>query len=204
METKRLFQKINEIEMPEDMEKRIIDNCYDKMEESIMSKDKKNKIFKKPMVAVASIMACLCLVGLPVLAAIGKQEGFFKDIIRWDGAVIGTSYEQATDEIIVSVISTSGELAVLVEMVNPNIAPYMTFEALGIEDYGIVDANGRVVIEGNATEAAEIVEGKASIAISISELPQGDYKLVVNRFVGSAKADQPLALNGTWECEFSR
>lgn len=203
METKKLSQKINEIEMSEEMKKRIINNCYRKMEEDIMSKET-NKIFKNPMVAVASMALCFCLAGIATLAATGKLEGFFKDITSWDGAAIGTSYEQATDEIDLSVISVSDELTVMAEMVNPNMAPYMVFETFGIEDYEIVDANGKVVVEGDATDLAEIVEGKTTIVIPISDLSGGDYKLVVSGFVGSAKADQPLVLSGTWECEFTR
>ncbi len=148
--------------------------------------------------------ACFCLVGITTLAATGNLEGFFKDITRWDGAVVGTSYEQATDEINLSVISVSDELTVMAEMVNPNIVPYMTFETFGIEDYKIVDVNGRVLVEGGATDFAEIEEGKTMIVIPISELPSGDYTLVVSGFVGSAKADQPMVLNGIWKCDFTR
>mgnify|MGYP003291961047 CR=1 FL=1 len=82
--------------------------------------------------------------------------------------------------------------------------PYRAFETLGIEEYEIVDENGKVVIEGGRTEFVEIMEGKVTIAISISELPGGSYRLVVRGFVGGSKADQPLVLDGDWECKFKR
>ena len=56
-------------------------------------------------------------------------------------------------------------------------------------------------MKGTKTDFAEIIEGKTEIVISISGLSSGNYKLVVSGFVGSAKADQPLVLNGTWESE---
>ena len=93
---------------------------------------------------------------------------------------------------------------VTAEFVNPDIAPYFTFENFGIEDYEIIDADGNVVVEDEKTELVEIVEGKIIFEIPVSGLGAGNYKLVVNRFVGSAKADQPLVLSGTWECEFER
>ena len=195
-----LSQEIQKIKMPEEMKKRIIRNCYNKMEEKTM---RKNKIFQKPMVTVASMVICFCLVGATaVFAAPGKLEGFFKDIVKWDGAVIGTSYEQATDEIKMSAIATPDELVVTAEFVKAEMVPYKVFEAFGINAYKIVDMDGIAVIEGDATELAEIVEGKASIVITISNLVNGEYTLVISEFVGSAKADQPMVLSGNWECEF--
>ena len=41
------------------------------------------------------------------------------------------------------------------------------------------------------------------IGISVPELDAGDYILKIDSFIGSAKADQPLPINGPWECEFS-
>ena len=205
MEIRELSQKVREIEMSQEMKERIMKNCQNELEKN--RKSLNYRVFRKPVAAAVSMFLCSCLVGVTALAATdttGKLQGFFKDIIRWDGAVTGTSYEQATDEINMSVISVSDELAVMVEMVNPNIIPYKVFETFGIEDYEIVDENGKVVIEGDTTEFAKIVAGKTTIVIPISELTGGDYKLVVSGFVGSAKADQPMVLNGTLKCEFTR
>lgn len=204
MNMKKLSQEVKEIEMSQDMKERIMNHCYHKMEEEQMSKNKTNKRFQKPMVAVASLAACFCLVGITTLAATGKLEGYFKDITRWDGAVVGTSYEQASDEIQLSVISVSDELTVSAEFVNPNVAPYKYFEAFGIEEYEIVTVDEKVVVKGETTDFAAPTDGKITITIPLSELPGGEYKLVVNSFVGSKKADQPLVLHGTWVCEFNR
>lgn len=202
MDKNKLVKKVKEIEMSKDMQQRIIENCYAEMEGKNMNITK--KIFKKPMAVAASFVLCLCLAGVTSLAATGKLQGFFKDITRWDGAVIGTSYEQATDEINLSVTLVSNELTVNAEMVNPNIAPYNVFQSLGINNYKILDSDGNTVVEDAATEVTEIVEGKATFVIPVSDIASGNYTLVVNEFVGSAKAEQPLVLHGTWECKFTR
>jgi len=204
LEMQQLSQEVTKIQMPKEMEERIVRSCYEKMEEADMRKDKSSKRVMKPLAAVATMVICVGLVGVTALATSGKLQGFFKDITRWDGAVVGTSYEQATDEIQLSVIGESDKLIVTAEFVNRDIAPYFTFENFGIENYELVDANGNVVVEDAKTELVEIVEGKTTFEIPVSGLGGGNFKLVVSSFVGSAKADQPLVMSGNWECEFER
>ena len=202
METKLLSEQLNKIEMPKEMQERIIKNCYQKMEEQNMSKNTTKHFFKKPMAAVASLALCLCLTGVTALASAGKLEGFFRDITNWNGAVIGTTYEQATDEVALNIIEADENLSVEIIFLNPQIAPYFTFDTFGIESYQIVDAGGNVVMKGDAPEMAEIVADKVTVTLPLDSLSAGSYKLVVNKLVGSSKADQPLVLNGAWECEF--
>lgn len=205
MEKNLLVETIKEIELSEDRKERIIKKCYEKMEESVMSKNVQvRNCFKRPMVAVATFAICLCLTGVTALAATGKLQGFFKDIVRWDGAVIGTTYEQATEEMELRASVVSDSLVVEMIMANPNTVPYMTLETLGIGQYKIVDGNGNTIVEKGVTESAEITDGRANVAISLSEMASGEYKLIVNTLVGGAKADQPLAISGNWECEFKK
>ena len=140
MESKMLAEKIREIEMPEDMQARIMKKCRN-MEDEDMSKNTKHT-FKRPMVAVASLALCFCLTGVTALAATGKLQGFFRDITGWNGAVIGTAYEQATEEIELTVAHVSDNLTVAINMVNPDVAPYRFLETFGLESYRIVDRNG--------------------------------------------------------------
>ena len=151
---------------------------------------------------MASLVLCLGLTGVTALATAGKLEGYFKDIIRIDGAVIGTSYEQATDEIELKVIDVSNELTVEVTMLNPKTVPYSTFELFGIEKYKIVNMDNKVIVEGVTTEMVEIVGDKVNVNISLENIAGGEYKLMVSELVGSSKADQPLVMSGEWECEF--
>lgn len=202
METKKLVKKLNEIQMPKEMQERIIRNCYIEMEEKNMSNNRTKKFFKKPVAIVASLTICVCLAGVTSLAATGKLEGFFKDIVRFDGAVTGTSYEQATEEVELKIVDVTEELTVEVTMINPQVAPYSTFEVFGIENYKIVDMNDNVIMEGTTTEMTEVVNGKVNVNISLENITSGEYKLIVSKLVGSAKADQPLVVSGVWECEF--
>lgn len=212
MEKNLLAETVKKIELSEDRKERIIKNCYEKMEESVVSKNVQVKnatkrettrnCFKRPMVAVASLAICLCLTGVTALASTGKLQGFFKDIVRWDGAVTGTTYEQATEEVELYASVVSDVLAVEMIMINPNTVPYSTLETLGIGQYKIVDGNGNTIVEKGVTENAEVTDGKANVAISLSEMASGKYKLMVNTLVGGAKAEQPLAISGNWECEF--
>ena len=51
---------------------------------------------------------------------------------------------------------------------------------------------------------AEVVDGKATIKLSLDRLPRGSYKLLISEMISEKKADQPLTLSGNWECEFVR
>ena len=118
MEKNELEKKVKEIKMPKEMQERIIRTCYKEMEENTMK-----KCFKKPMVAVATVALGLCLTGITALASTGKLEGFFKDIIRWDGAVIGTSYEQATEEVELNIVDVAQQLTVELTILHSDVAP---------------------------------------------------------------------------------
>ena len=199
MDKKKFVNKIKEIEMPKDMQQRIIEKCYIETE-----KKKMNKMFKKPMVAVASFALCVCLMGVTALAASGKLEGYFRDIKRWDGAVIGTAYEQATDEVELNIVEVSDKLVVEITMVKPNEAPYSFFEMFGIKKYKIVDTNGNVIVENENLEMSAIANNKVLVNVPLDGVANGEYRLIVSELVGSSKAEQPLGLTGTWECSFRR
>lgn len=199
MEIKMLAEKVNKIKMPKEMQERIMRNCCNETEEKNMSK----RVWKPAMVA-ASLILCLCLTGVTGLAATGKLRGFFRDITGWNGAIIGTAYEQATEEIQLSVMEVSEELKVAATMVNPKMAPYAYFETFGIESYEIVDKDGKVIVKGEATGMAAVVAGKVMVSIPLDNVPKGEYKLLVSEMVGSSKADQPLVVSGVWECGFTK
>ena len=204
MMSKELKEKVKEIEMPDEMRARIIRNCYLKMEEQNMREHKKYTLFRKPMVAVASLALCICLTGISAMAATGKLQGFFKDITGWNGAVIGTSYEQATEEMEVKVIESTEGLAVEVTFLTPDNAPYLELEQMGIRAAQIVGMDGKIIVKDITSEPAEVQDGKVSIQISLENISSGNYTLQISELVGSKKADQPLVLYGNWVCEFVR
>ena len=201
-----LAEKVKEINMPDEMQERIISRCYEKtnlkMEKKTMKKT--NTFLKKPMAVAASLVLCLCITGVTALAASGQLKGFFKDIKNWQGAVTGTAYEQATDELHVAILDVAEEINISVTMVNPKVAPYFAIQELGVECYEILDASGNVVLKGEPTAMAQVVDGQTTILVPAKEVGAGTFKLVIHTFVGGAKAEQPLPISGTWECEFFR
>ena len=157
---------------------------------------------RKPVAVMAALAICLTL-SVTVLATTGIGRGFFRDITNWQGAIVGTSYEQATDEISMCVAVSGNELTVLATFSIPQEFPYREAEKLGIAAYRIVDANGRAVKEG-AAEATKVVNGQAAILIPMEGIDSGDYNLIVTAFVAEKKAEQPLNLNGYWACAFTK
>ena len=206
MEFESLKSAAQEITMPEEMKCRIAHNCKQietTMEEHNMNNRKNTSFFRKPAAVFAALAVCLSL-SVTALAATGVLQGFFRDITNHSGAIVGTSYEQATDEIDMNVTVDRDELTVLATFVDPNMFPYRESQLLGIADYRIMDAEGNVVQEGATDKFTPVANGQASIVLELNELATGSYKLIVTAFVSEKKADQPLNISGTWECEFSK
>ena len=163
-------------------------------------KKKTNSWFRKPAAAVAVMAICLCCT---LGAAAAGASGYFEDVFGRNGAVVGTRYEQATDEIAVNVVPGENEVFVEAVFRKPEAFPYRELETLGIDTYRIVDMEGNVVMEGEQTEMLPIVNGEVKFQIPLEDLPGGEYKLVVDAFVGDKKAEQPLPISGIWACEFT-
>ena len=68
------------------------------MEERTMSKPKFT--IQRTMAIAAVLTLCLVIVCMSPLAS--SIRGFFRDIVLFDGAITGTQYENATNEIIVN------------------------------------------------------------------------------------------------------
>lgn len=202
MEYEKLKTAAETITMPDEMKQRIVRNCKTQMIDSGKETVMKHKSFRKPAAAVAVLAICLSL-AVAVMAASGARKGFFRDVKDWRGAVVGTSYEQASDEIRMNVTVNGEELMVLASFVDPQMAPYRYAQWLGIAEYEIVGANGKTVQKG-AAESTEVISGHAAIPIYLENLESGSYKLVVTAFVEEAKAEQPLPLHGHWEAEFTK
>ena len=200
MDFGNLKTSIEKIEMSDEMQARIIKNCrlsatY-KTEEFTMKKRNTNW-FMKP-IAIAAVLT-LCMVA----AGAASHFGMFKDITNWSGAVTGTEYVQATDDIQLNVSAAEDNLAVTVTLLTPDTLPYSELETMGIGSYKIVDQNGNVVFNGENSDFSLIVDGKVNISISLNGIENGSYKLVVDTFSGAKKADNILRISGSWECEFT-
>ena len=206
MDYEKLKSAAETITMPEEVKRRIVRNCKTQISNSrkeiTMKTNKNNSFIRKPAAVFVAVALCLSL-SVTAVAASGVLKGCFRDIMNWQGAIVDTSYEQATDEIRMEVTANEKELTALVTFVDPQMIPYKHAEKLGIAAYRIVDANGKVVAEG-AAESTEIVNGQAAVNIKLDGIDSGSYKLIVTAFVSEKKADQPLNISGAWECAFTK
>lgn len=193
METEKMKNAVNKIKMTDEMRERIVSGAVRAAEEPI-----KRTVRFRPALIAAAIL-CLCITG----AFAAGRMGFFRDVKDWRGAVVGTVYEDATEEIAATAEASDGRLTVTVVFAEPDKAPYSEFDSLGIESFRIVDAKGRIVTEGGPVAGGEVTGGGAEISIPIDGLAGGEYKLIIDAFTGEAKADQPLPVYGKWECEFT-
>ena len=206
MDYEKVKSAAETITMPEEVKRRIVRNCKTQIlnsrKEIVMKTNKNNTFIRKPAAVFVAVALCLSL-SVTALAATGILKGHFKDIANWQGAVVGTSYEQATDEINVNATANGEKLIVQATFADPQMFPYRETEKLGIAAYKIVDVNGNVVKEGVA-ESTEVANGQATINIQLNDIDSGSYKLIVTAFVSEKKADQPLNINGSWECAFTK
>lgn len=177
-----LQKNVQAIQMPEATRRRLMD--------SVPSKRRRIS-----PAAVAAVLA-LCLM-LPVGAFAAGKAGIFRDVKRWDGAVVGTAYENATDEIDVSASVKDSRILVTVTLLKPEEAPYPYIEELSIGEYQILDTKGKVITEG-AAQAVPLTNGQA-----VFSLPTADAQsLRITEFTANAKAEQPLPIYGNWEWHF--
>lgn len=177
-----------------------------KVEGKNMSKPK-NIIWLKRASTIAAVVT-ICAV---TVVSAGAIKGMFKDVKRWDGAVVGTEYVNATNDIEMNIFETNDEYISLdINFENPNEAPFAFIQEVAITDYKILDNNDKEVLEVNST-VENGIKGKVENGRILVKLPTNDelnsnqdYKLVINTVYGLAKAEQPLKITGTWECEFTR
>ena len=197
MEMQKLKTAMESIEMPAPMQERIRNNCLTEMEEYPM-KQKKTKPLKRAALIAAALVLCLPVIGMAV-----SNTGMFKDIKNIFGAVTGTEYENATDEITVTLAIEGKELLVNTTFVNTGIPPYNECEMLSIGTYQFLDETGKVILEGDETTSVMVTEGQAVFCFSADGLKKGTYTLKIDSFISSKKADQPLPIHGSWEIPFS-
>lgn len=143
-------------------------------------------------VAIAAVLALALL--LPVGTYAAGRAGFFRDVKRWDGAVVGTAYENATNEISVTAVRQDDQLLVTVTLLTPDKAPYPYIEELSIGEYQLLNEKGKVIVKGTV-DAVPLISGQAEFTIPAIE----GHTLRITEFISHKKAEQPLPISGEWE-----
>lgn len=166
--------------------------------------------------AASAVILCAASVYFCYPAIAGSSNGFLKDIIRWwDGAVVGSEYENATDEIRITTskaIVEKGNAVIpleitFLEMGNKEPYIYLIGGEVSLGDYHIADAEGNELYSkrGQQETSGLLKDGTASFMqpLDIHTLSKDTkYKLVIESIYGLQKAEQPLKMKGKWECEF--
>ena len=182
------------------------------MEERTMSKP---KFTIKRTMAIAAVLA-LCLVVVCMTPLASSIKGFFSDIVRFDGAITGTKYENATNDIKVDVLeltSENGNLNIPLGLTiqNPTEAPFPYIQEIAVSEYKIVDSNNKEIIKTklSAEDGDKGTIGNDKVLVNLTlddaKLKSGEeYTIVIEKIYGLAKADAPLHITGTWKCHFTR
>ncbi len=185
---------------------------FKNMEERTMSKP---KITIKRTMAIAAVLA-LCLVIVCMTPLASSIRGFFSDIVRFDGAITGTKYENATNDIKVDVwelTSENGNVIIPLELTfeNPTEAPFPYIQEVAVSEYKIFDSNNKEVIKvklpAEDGDKGTVSGDKVLVNLSLNDakLKSGEeYTIVIDKMYGLSKADAPLHITGTWKCDFIR
>jgi len=201
-------EKLDAIEIPENLHERCVTGVMkakSEMEERNMNKNQ----IKKTVAAAAVVLVCVLAVGNTTFA--DGIKGMFKDIVRFDGAVTGSEYVGATDEVRVTagevtVADTEVFVPVEITFLNLEAAPFKYIEWVEVDAFEILNADGEVVVsEEEANVVCSVKDGCANLSLSVEagKLVAGEtYTLVIESFEGCKKADAPLPVKGGWECTF--
>lgn len=189
MDITKLFESAGNVEMPEEMQARIIKNCRDiRLRGSLPG--------RKFALITAALLLLLCITATGV-----GSRGFFRDIKDGFGAITGTEYLNATEEIDVQALLSDGILTVHIKFFTPDALPFRDCEGLGIGSYRITDADGNSLYEGTGTDPVPIADGRAEISIALDRDLTAPHAIIIDTFISTKKADQPLEITGCWEVQ---
>ena len=182
------------------------------MEVHTMSKP---KLTMKRTLALVAVLA-LCIITVTMTPLANSIKGFFSDIIRFDGAVTGTKYENATNDIKVDVLevtSENGNIVIPLDLTfeNPTEAPFPYIQEVAISEYKILDSNNKEITKTKVSaedgDKGTVSDGKVLVNLSLNDLKfksGEEYTIVIDKMYGLSKADAPLHITGSWKCTFSK
>ena len=182
------------------------------MEVHTMSKPKIT--MKRTLALVAVLALCIATVAMTPLA--NSIRGFFSDVVRFDGAITGTKYENASNDIKVDVLELTSEnrnviIPLDLTFENPTEAPFPYIQEIAVSEYKIFDKNNKEVIKTKVSaedgDKGTVSDGKVLVNLSLNDakLKSGEeYTIVIDKMYGLSKADAPLHITGTWKCSFIR
>lgn len=172
----------------------------------------------KTVAVAATVLLCVGSACFCIPSAAVSIEGFYEDIVQWwDGAIVGTEYQNATQEIQIeassAVVDEEGKLVIPLtitfsEMGEKEPYIYLADGEIALGDYQIVDGSGTELYSAlGQQEAVGVLEDGTAVfmqPVGMETLAKGaHYTLVIDSIYGLQKAEQPLKMNGHWECAFT-
>jgi len=199
MKHDELKKAVKDIKMSEDTKNRIIENCNSQIRErEEFSMRKHDKNFKR----ILPIAAVVMLFMITASAVVINHIRGFRDVVK-NGAVIDTQFDEVPEMIDIQ-LEVTDKIAVHVTMLGYESLPYSELDEIESILYHIEDSHGNIPSKGPALSTTPFENGKVSFDIPIDEIDEGEYKLVINGFVGTKKADRPLHICGTWVVPFNK
>ena len=163
------------------------------------------KSHKKAVAAVAALVLTVGILGGGAVFA-DSIRGFFSDVTRFDGAVVGTEYHNATEEIAVTASADDHSIIVNAQFLYPKDAPYAFISEISLEKITLTDGSGSILMQFEESSATSISNGEAQVSIPLDGRTldaNEEYILYFDTVVGHAKAEQPLPMSGNWRCSFT-
>lgn len=164
--------------------------------------------------SIAAAAALFCVLAIGQTSFADSVKGFFRDVFRWDGAIVGSEYLCADGEILLLTdkpVFEEGQwrLPLTVSFVFKEEAPFRSTESIVLESYRITDASGKTVASVTGEEQ-KIISGvvqdgsiKLKLPLQTEKLMAGEsYTLHIDAFTSVKKADAPLPIQGNWSCTF--
>ena len=200
-----IASQLNEIPIPKNLHAR----CEPGIERAAHEQKGQITMLKFRKSTVAAAVALVLTFGLLTAGAVTYADsirGSFSDVTRFDGAVVGTEYHDATEEIEVTAEAVGNTVIVNARFLYPADAPYAFIAELSLKNVTLTDSSGAKLLTVGETEITPITNGSVSIAIpmgTVSLSPHESYTLSFDTAVGHAKAEQPLPMSGNWSSSFA-
>lgn len=151
---------------------------------------------KPKFAAAVAVPLMLAIAGTGAYAV--SKSGYFRDETNIFGTVTGSVYENANEEINVSLVYEPETITVKVVFSDPNAFPYREFETIDLNEFSVIDQTNGSEVSCGEIAPAMINNGEAELKIPVGKLDSGSYSVTVSSFLGEKKADQPLEVKGHW------
>ena len=175
------------IKAPQELNEDLVKKFYER---------RASKHMRPKFAAAIAVPLVLAIAGTGAYAV--SKSGYFRDRTNIFGTVTGSVYENANDEINVSLGYDPGTITVKVVFSDPKAMPYREFETIALKDFSITDQTDSSEVNCGEIMPAMINNGEAEIQIPAGELKSGSYRINISSFLGEKKADQPLEVKGQW------